>query len=109
MGLSKQLVPEQSSFESHGAGGSSGWQSPEQLRARDGGAVRQTRSMDVFSLGCVLHFCLTGGARGRGGGGEGGDYVGLRRREMSKLTGGGGGCCTALATPHPARTGVGNP
>jgi len=26
MGLSKQLIAEQSSFESHGAGGSSGWQ-----------------------------------------------------------------------------------
>lgn len=61
MGLSKQLVAEQSSFESHGAGGSSGWQAPEQLIARGGGAVRQTRAMDVFSLGCVLHYCLTGG------------------------------------------------
>ncbi len=42
-------------------GGSSGWQAPEQLIARGGGQVRQTRSMDVFSLGCVLHFCMTGG------------------------------------------------
>ncbi len=42
------------------AGGSSGWQAPEQLIARDGGAARQTRSMDVFSLGCILHYCLTG-------------------------------------------------
>ncbi|EFJ40840.1 hypothetical protein VOLCADRAFT_107956 [Volvox carteri f. nagariensis] len=62
MGLSKQLVPEQSSFESHhGPGGSSGWQAPEQLIARDGGAARQTRSMDVFSLGCILYYCMTGG------------------------------------------------
>jgi len=36
MGLSKQLVAEQNSFESHGAGGSSGWQAPEQLMAKDG-------------------------------------------------------------------------
>ncbi|GAX84340.1 hypothetical protein CEUSTIGMA_g11762.t1, partial [Chlamydomonas eustigma] len=43
------------------AGGSSGWQAPEQLLARDGGAVRQTRSMDVFSLGCVLYYVITGG------------------------------------------------
>jgi serine/threonine-protein kinase/endoribonuclease IRE1 len=43
------------------AGGSSGWQAPEQLIAKDGGSVRQTRAMDVFSLGCILHFCLTGG------------------------------------------------
>ncbi|GIL90679.1 hypothetical protein Vretifemale_18451 [Volvox reticuliferus] len=62
MGLCKQLVPEQSSFESHhGPGGSSGWQAPEQLIARDGGAARQSRSMDVFSLGCILYYCLTGG------------------------------------------------
>ncbi|KAG2484704.1 hypothetical protein HYH03_016532 [Edaphochlamys debaryana] len=65
MGLSKQLVPEQSSFHAHdslhGPGGSSGWQAPEQLIARDGGAARQTRSMDVFSLGCILHYCMTGG------------------------------------------------
>ncbi len=33
MGLSKQLVAEQSSFESHGAGGSSGWQVSWQLAA----------------------------------------------------------------------------
>lgn len=61
MGLSKQLVAEQSSFESHGSGGSSGWQAPEQLIAKDGGTIRQTRSMDVFSLGCILYYCLTGG------------------------------------------------
>ena len=43
------------------AGGSSGWQAPEQLIVRDGGVVRQTRAMDVFSLGCVLYYCITGG------------------------------------------------
>lgn len=65
MGLSKTLVPEQSSFESHhGPGGSSGWQAPEQLIARDGGAARQTRSMDVFSLGCILYYCMTGKEEG---------------------------------------------
>lgn len=61
MGLSRQLVAEQSSFESHVAGGSSGWQAPEQLMARNGSNVRQTRSMDVFSLGCVLYHCMTAG------------------------------------------------
>jgi serine/threonine protein kinase len=48
-------------------GGSSGWQAPEQLIARSGGAVRQTRSMDIFSLGCVMHYCLTGGLHPFGG------------------------------------------
>lgn len=36
--------------------GSSGWQAPEQLRHE-----RQTRAVDIFSLGCVLFFCITGG------------------------------------------------
>jgi serine/threonine protein kinase len=43
------------------AGGSSGWQAPEQLMAKDGSAVRQSRAMDVFSLGCVMYYCLTAG------------------------------------------------
>jgi serine/threonine-protein kinase/endoribonuclease IRE1 len=43
-------------------GGSSGWQAPEQLQARGGSsAARQTRAMDVFSLGCITAYCLTGG------------------------------------------------
>lgn len=37
-------------------GGSSGWQAPEQLVRG-----RQTRAVDIFSLGCVLFFCVTGG------------------------------------------------
>lgn len=36
--------------------GSSGWQAPEQLRDE-----RQSRAVDLFSLGCVLFFCITGG------------------------------------------------
>lgn len=36
--------------------GSSGWQAPEQLLRG-----RQTRAVDLFSLGCVLFFCITGG------------------------------------------------
>lgn len=36
--------------------GSSGWQAPEQLLH-----WRQTRAVDLFSLGCVLFFCVTGG------------------------------------------------
>ncbi|KAJ4825500.1 hypothetical protein Tsubulata_035021 [Turnera subulata] len=45
MGISKRLV-----------GDISGWQSPEQLMNR-----RQSRAVDLFSLGCVLFFCITGG------------------------------------------------
>jgi len=57
MGLSKQLGAEQSSFEGTGFG-SAGWQAAEVLR-RDGS--RLTRSVDIFSLGCVLFYCMTGG------------------------------------------------
>lgn len=37
-------------------GGSSGWRAPEQILQG-----RQTRAVDLFSLGCVLFFCMTGG------------------------------------------------
>lgn len=43
------------------AGGSSGWQSPEQLIARSGGHARQSYATDVFSYAMLAHFCLTGG------------------------------------------------
>ncbi|KAM2190894.1 hypothetical protein TB1_026140 [Malus domestica] len=36
--------------------GSSGWQAPEQLCHG-----RQTRAVDMFSLGCLLFYCITGG------------------------------------------------
>lgn len=36
--------------------GSSGWQAPEQLLHG-----RQTRAVDLFSLGCILFSCITGG------------------------------------------------
>ncbi|CAM6021866.1 unnamed protein product [Sphagnum balticum] len=56
MGLSKHLANDASSFQATGGSGSRGWQAPEQLT--DG---RQTRAVDVFTLGCVLFFCITGG------------------------------------------------
>ncbi|XP_061355029.1 serine/threonine-protein kinase/endoribonuclease IRE1a-like [Gastrolobium bilobum] len=57
MGISKRLLQDMSSL-GHNAtgGGSSGWQAPEQLVQG-----RQTRAVDLFSLGCVLFFCMTGG------------------------------------------------
>jgi serine/threonine-protein kinase/endoribonuclease IRE1 len=36
--------------------GSSGWQAPEQLCHG-----RQTRAMDMFSLGCLIFYCITKG------------------------------------------------
>ncbi|KAL5557696.1 hypothetical protein UlMin_033907 [Ulmus minor] len=57
MGISKRLPGDRSSITLHATGsGSSGWQAPEQLRHQ-----RQTRAVDLFSLGCVLFFCITGG------------------------------------------------
>jgi len=43
-------------------GGTAGWLAPERLL---GG--RQTRSVDLFGLGCLLHYCLTGGEHPFGG------------------------------------------
>ncbi|KAM2099461.1 hypothetical protein FF1_026761 [Malus domestica] len=52
MGISKRLSGDRSSLGC----GSSGWQAPEQLHRR-----RQTRAVDMFSLGCLLFYCITGG------------------------------------------------
>ncbi|KAK1322026.1 Serine/threonine-protein kinase/endoribonuclease IRE1a [Acorus calamus] len=57
MGISKRLFGDMSSLSHHATGyGSSGWQAPEQLLNG-----RQTRAVDLFSLGCILYFCLTKG------------------------------------------------
>ncbi|XP_068645772.1 serine/threonine-protein kinase/endoribonuclease IRE1a-like isoform X2 [Aristolochia californica] len=57
MGTSKRLSADMSSLGNHATGyGSPGWQAPEQLQNE-----RQTRAADLFSLGCVLFFCITGG------------------------------------------------
>ncbi|KAG4403636.1 hypothetical protein AAZX31_01G145000 [Glycine max] len=57
MGISKRLLEDMSSLGHTVTGcGSSGWQAPEQLVQG-----RQTRAVDLFSLGCVLFFCMTGG------------------------------------------------
>ncbi|KAG5007721.1 hypothetical protein AAZX31_09G179700 [Glycine max] len=57
MGISKCLLENMSSLGNNATGGgSSGWQAPEQLVRG-----RQTRAVDIFSLGCVLFFCITGG------------------------------------------------
>ncbi|KAF7130463.1 hypothetical protein RHSIM_Rhsim10G0193600 [Rhododendron simsii] len=71
MGISKRLMEDKSSLGNHATGnpiaqslislavtgcGSSGWQAPEQLLNQ-----RQTLAVDMFSLGCVLFYCITGG------------------------------------------------
>ncbi|TVU39365.1 hypothetical protein EJB05_12778 [Eragrostis curvula] len=57
MGISKRLQDDITSVSHHGTGvGSSGWQAPEQLRQG-----RQTRAMDLFSLGCLIFYCITKG------------------------------------------------
>ncbi|KAJ4967257.1 hypothetical protein NE237_019106 [Protea cynaroides] len=57
MGISRRLLGDMSSLAHNATGsGSSGWQAPEQLLNG-----RQTRAVDLFSLGCVLFFCITGG------------------------------------------------
>ncbi|KAL8150022.1 serine/threonine-protein kinase/endoribonuclease IRE1a-like [Apium graveolens] len=57
MGISKRLSGGMTSLSKQTTGyGSSGWQAPEQLRDE-----RQSRAVDLFSLGCVLFFCITGG------------------------------------------------
>uniref|UniRef100_A0A6M2EA10 non-specific serine/threonine protein kinase n=1 Tax=Populus davidiana TaxID=266767 RepID=A0A6M2EA10_9ROSI len=57
MGISKRLLGDMSSLDHHATGcGSPGWQAPEQLHHG-----RETRAVDLFSLGCVLFYCITGG------------------------------------------------
>ncbi|URD73247.1 ribonuclease 2-5A family protein [Musa troglodytarum] len=57
MGISKRLLEDMSSLSRNATGyGSSGWQAPEQLLHG-----RQTRAVDLFSLGCILFFCITKG------------------------------------------------
>ena len=71
MGLAKRLgvgVGSDASFETHLAtsvggtdhgtpgSGTAGWQAPERLLRG-----KQGRSVDTFALGCLMHYCLTGG------------------------------------------------
>nr|XP_043631532.1 serine/threonine-protein kinase/endoribonuclease IRE1b-like [Erigeron canadensis] len=56
MGISKYLPANKSSLTSATGDGSSGWLAPETLLKE-----RQTRAVDLFNLGCLLFFCITGG------------------------------------------------
>jgi len=60
MGLGRKLELEQHSFSYHTeACGSEGWQAPEVINRTE---TRLTMSVDIFSLGCVLYYIMTGGA-----------------------------------------------
>ncbi|KAG5361841.1 Serine/threonine-protein kinase ppk4 [Yarrowia sp. C11] len=62
-GLCKRLENDQSSFRAttaNGGAGTSGWRAPEVLN--DDSNRRATRALDIFSLGCVFYYVLTGGS-----------------------------------------------
>lgn len=70
MGLSKQIAPSQTSFDSYG-GGSSGWLAPELIlsaheKAGKEGKMRQSKAVDIFSLALVLFWTLTHGVHAYG-------------------------------------------
>mmetsp|Transcript_17883 Transcript_17883/g.25831 ORF Transcript_17883/g.25831 Transcript_17883/m.25831 type:complete len:944 (+) Transcript_17883:28-2859(+) len=59
VGLATQLEGDRSSYSvmtGVGAVGTVGWRAPEVLRGD-----RQTKAVDIFSAGCVVHYVLTGG------------------------------------------------
>lgn len=87
MGLSRRLVPDAVSFETLGSGGSAGWRAPEQLGLAQGLAQRQTLALDVFSLGLVVHYCLTGGGHPFGTGVERDANIFHARLDLSALVG----------------------
>lgn len=70
-GLCKKLDADQSSFKgtTANAAGTSGWRAPELLldtspayaEQSSANKVRLTRSVDIFSAGCVFFYVLTGG------------------------------------------------
>lgn len=89
MGLAKRLnISEGTSFETHVAGGpsannaagTSGWQAPERLSQG-----RQSRSVDIFSLGCLMYYALTGGSHPFGDRLERDSNVLANRFDISKL------------------------
>ncbi len=50
------------------AGGSLGWQAPEQLQHTDNGEwQRQGKSVDIFAMGLLIYCCMSGGQHAFGG------------------------------------------
>lgn len=89
MGLAKRVnIAEGTSFETHVAGGpnannaagTSGWQAPERLSQG-----RQSRSVDVFSFGCLMYYALTGGSHPFGSKLQRDSNVMANKSDVSKL------------------------
>ncbi|KAK9861488.1 hypothetical protein WJX84_008156 [Apatococcus fuscideae] len=88
MGMSKRLIPNQSTFITSGAGGSLGWQSPEQLRHEDGGEQqRQGKSVDIFAMGLLIYYCMSRGQHAFGGPYEREGNILLGKPNLSAVSG----------------------
>ena len=64
MGIARRLQVDASSFDATTAAqaaGTQGWRAPELLSEAPAHGARLTRAVDVFSLGCVIYYVLTGG------------------------------------------------
>jgi serine/threonine-protein kinase/endoribonuclease IRE1 len=64
MGLAKKLEQERASFSTTAARGTIGWQPPEVLGDKkhtgSGKVLKMTKKVDVFALGCIFYYVLTG-------------------------------------------------
>jgi len=81
MGLAKRLGHDQHSITSQTSGGTFGWQAPEQMET----TLRQSRSVDIFSLGCIIYYCLTWGVHPFGDKSEREYRILHNRPNLSKL------------------------
>lgn len=75
-GVSKKLAEDQTSFNPTVAAGTVGWRAPECIltaesltlsSAKPKTQIRVTKSLDIFALGCVFYYVLSGGDHPFGG------------------------------------------
>ncbi|KAH6804167.1 hypothetical protein C2S51_032414 [Perilla frutescens var. frutescens] len=80
MGICKELKGE-TSFTWHSSGsGTPGWHAPEQLKHE-----RLSQSTDMFNLGCILFFCMSGGYHPFGENDNRADKVKKNKKNLSLL------------------------